>query len=73
MLDIPRGWHYAVPALVGSLAGAWIATDINKQLFEYLLLIVMVIMVILMFVNPEKWIGKSGEQQSRKPGSYNFV
>lgn len=68
MLDIPRGWHYAIPALAGSLVGAWIATDINKQLFEYLLLIVMVVMVVFMFVNPEKWIGESASRQDRKPG-----
>ncbi|OFY17127.1 MAG: hypothetical protein A2X11_01450 [Bacteroidetes bacterium GWE2_42_24] len=73
MLDIPRGWHYALPALVGSLGGAWMATDINKQVFEYLLLGVMVVMVVLMFVDPEKWIGKSALQQYKKPGWRTWI
>lgn len=65
-LDLPKGWQFAVPALIGSLAGAWIATDINKQLFEYLLLTVMVLMVVLMFINPDQWLEGNLSRQGRQ-------
>jgi len=64
-LDLPKGWQFAIPALVGSLAGAWVATDINKQFFEYLLLAVMVLMVALMFVNPDQWLEGNLNKQAR--------
>ncbi|MDD2964811.1 MAG: sulfite exporter TauE/SafE family protein [Bacteroidales bacterium] len=67
-LDLPRGWHYALPALLGSLAGAWVASDINKQLLEYLLLGVMAFMVVLMFVDPEAWIAGNTSRHQAKPG-----
>jgi len=67
-LDLPRGWHFALPALAGSLVGAWVATDINKQLFEYLLLGVMVMMVALMFLNPGQWLTGNEPKNRLKPG-----
>lgn len=72
-LALPRGWHFAIPALVGSMAGAWVATDIPQQLFEYLLLGVMVIMVALMFLDPEAWIIGSSIRSNKKPGIWSWI
>lgn len=72
-LDLPRGWHFALPALAGSLVGAWVATDINKQLFEYLLLGVMVMMVALMFLNPEQWLTGNETKNRLRPDRKSWL
>ncbi len=63
MLDVKGALLYAVPTAIGSVLGAYIAVDINEEVFRRVLAVVMILMLVLMFVKPERWIkGKGGEE-----------
>ena len=54
VLDLKKAIHMAIPATLGSLLGAWIAVDINEDVFEKAIGVVMLIMLIFVFYNPKK-------------------
>jgi len=56
VLDTKKGIWLAIPAVIGSVLGAWIAVDINEEIFEKAVAIVMLFMLFFMFYQPEKWI-----------------
>lgn len=43
LLDIPSSLIYVIPAIIGAIVGAWIATDISQQSLEYIMAGVMAI------------------------------
>ncbi len=55
-LDMPGALLFAIPTTVGSVLGAQIAVDINEELFRRVLAGIMVVMLILMLVKPERWL-----------------
>jgi hypothetical protein len=56
VLDTKKGFWLAVPAAIGSLLGAWIAVDINEEIFEKAVAVVMLFMLFAILYNPDKWI-----------------
>jgi hypothetical protein len=56
VLDTKKGIWLAIPAVIGSVAGAWIAVDINEKTFEKAVAIVMLFMLFFILYKPEKWI-----------------
>lgn len=56
VLDLKKAIHMAIPATIGSLLGAWVAVDINEEVFEKAIGVVMLIMLIFIFYNPKKYI-----------------
>ncbi len=67
LLDIKRGFILAIPNTIGSVAGAYYATTIDKDIFEKIVGIVMLLMVFFIFFDPEKWIKGQAEKIARKP------
>jgi uncharacterized membrane protein YfcA len=55
-LDLRGALLYAIPATLGSIVGARIAVDINEAVFRRVLAVVMIIMLVLMFVRPDRWV-----------------
>ncbi|MCF8366495.1 MAG: sulfite exporter TauE/SafE family protein [Bacteroidales bacterium] len=66
VLDVKKGIWLALPAVVGSVIGAWIAADINELIFERAVAVVMLIMLIFILYKPQKWIKEREELTSRK-------
>ncbi|PLX04938.1 MAG: hypothetical protein C0595_01310 [Marinilabiliales bacterium] len=56
VLDTKKAFHMAVPATIGSVIGAFIAVDINEDLFEKAIGVIMLIMLVFIFYNPKKYI-----------------
>lgn len=56
VLDLKKAGKLAFPAVIGSLIGAWIAVDINEQIFEYAIGIIMLLMLFFLFYKPNKFI-----------------
>ena len=48
-------WPQAIIIAVGSLIGALFAVNVNEEFFRYALMVVLVIMIVSMFVNPNSW------------------
>jgi uncharacterized membrane protein YfcA len=48
--------HFAIPALFGAILGAFIVVDLPEAVFERILGICMLIMLVILIVNPKKWL-----------------
>ncbi len=60
-LDVRGALLLAIPATLGSIVGAQVAVDIDELLFKRVLAAVMVIMLVLMFANPKRWLVGKGQ------------
>ncbi len=66
VLDIRKGLLLGIPTTIGSLIGAQIAISINKSIFETLVGFAVLIMLVLVFLKPDKWIkGQAGKVKSK--------
>lgn len=66
VLDTKKGIKLAIPTVLGSIAGSWIAADINEIIFERAMAVIMLIMLFFILFKPNKYIhGK--EELVKKP------
>ncbi len=72
VLDFRKGVWLALPAVAGSVAGALIAVDLNKQAFEIAIGIIMLIMMGFILVNPSRWL-KGNEKLIRAKVTWKQV
>jgi uncharacterized membrane protein YfcA len=68
ILDLKRGKAAVWSALIGSLAGAWVAVDLNKEIIEKIITIVMMLMLVFIFYNPSRWL-KGDPERNSKPAN----
>ncbi len=67
VLDFKKGLLLGVPAAIGAVAGAQIATDIDRQTFEKAIAVVLLFMIFFILFKPSVWMGNA-EKAARKPG-----
>jgi uncharacterized membrane protein YfcA len=61
ILDIKKGLILGLPVIAGSIVGAQIAANINKDIFEIIIGVVLLLMLLMILYNPDRWIkGKIG-------------
>jgi len=56
VLDTKKAIQLSIPAVIGSLIGAWIAVDINEDIFEKAIGVIMLFMLVFILYKPEKYI-----------------
>jgi len=56
VLDLKKGTILGIPSAIGSLLGAYIAVDINEAMFEKAFAVIMLVMLVFVFYNPDKYI-----------------
>ncbi|MDX1902879.1 MAG: sulfite exporter TauE/SafE family protein [Thermonemataceae bacterium] len=61
------------PSLFGALVGAYIATQINEKIFEKFLGFLMIAMLILILLKPEKWLREKIEVHFLERKWYNLL
>jgi uncharacterized protein len=66
VLDLKKGTILGIPSAIGSLIGAYIAIDINEQVFEKAFAIIMLVMLVFVFYNPDKYIYGKQELVDKK-------
>lgn len=59
--QLRRGLIIAIPAVIGSFFGALIAVDLNEVLMRRAIGVLLLIMVVLIILKPEKWFGRQQE------------
>ncbi|MBS4057908.1 MAG: sulfite exporter TauE/SafE family protein [Bacteroidetes bacterium] len=64
VLDLKKGSWLAIPAVIGSILGAQLAVDINKDAFEKAIAVVMLAMIFFMFYKPSAYL--TGNEQLMK-------
>jgi uncharacterized membrane protein YfcA len=56
MLETKKALALSIPGVLGSLIGAWIAADINEEIFEKAIGVILLIMLVFILLNPDKYI-----------------
>src|SRR6056297_3100535 len=73
VLNVKMGLWLAAPAIIGSLAGAQIAINLNETMMERAIGILLFVMFFLILYKPQQWVkGKAGEV-SAKPTILQFI
>jgi uncharacterized protein len=53
--------RYIIPAVIGSLPGAFIAVDLDREAMSKVIAIVMLVMLVIMIINPQKRFKANGQ------------
>ncbi len=61
ILDWRKGLKLGIPSVIGSIIGAWIAVDMQEEIFEKAMAIIMIFMLIFIFYKPQLWL--KGKQE----------
>lgn len=61
VLDTRKGLYLAIPATIGSVAGAFLAVDLNEEIFEKAMGIILLVMLVFTLFNPKKLIHEQTE------------
>ena len=73
MLDMRGGVILSIPAIVGSVIGAQIAVNLDEQLMRRTIGALMVVMLIIMFVRPNRWLRGHPEAMKQRPGLVQII
>jgi uncharacterized protein len=65
VLDHKKGFRLGLPALLGSILGAWIAVDLDKETIEKAIAVMMLVMVVTVFHKPQMWLKGKVELQEK--------
>lgn len=73
ILDMPMGVRVAVPAILGSIAGAVVVLEMSERAVEISIAVVLLLMLIPLWFKPKQWL--EGRDMSGVPhnGSLRFV
>ncbi len=66
ILDWKKGLKLGIPSVIGSIIGAWIAVDMNEEVFEKAMVVIMVFMLAFIFYKPQLWLKGSESLLQRK-------
>lgn len=68
MLDLHQGYWYFIPAILGSIIGAFIAVDLDKEVIRKAIGLVMLLMAFFVIKDPGIWLKDRPElRQKRSP------
>jgi len=56
VLELRKSLLLSIPAVLGSLIGAWLSVDISEEIFEKAIGVIMLFMLIFIFYKPQKYI-----------------
>lgn len=73
VLDWKKGKWLALPAVLGSIAGAWIAVDLNEEVFEKAIAVVMLIMLFFILFKPQRLIKEQSELIGKKVTPFQII
>jgi uncharacterized membrane protein YfcA len=57
-LPLAGSWKLIVPSVVGSVIGATLAVDLDEQLLRQTIGVLMLVLIVLMLLKPERWIAE---------------
>jgi uncharacterized membrane protein YfcA len=65
VLDLAGSWKLLVPSVLGAIVGAELAVDLDEALLRRVIGVLMIVLLVLMFLKPERWI--AAHAQRREP------
>ena len=73
LLDIRGTARLGIPALVGSIVGAQFAVNIDEETMQSVIGFLMVIMLIIIIIQPKRWIDEQGRKVDAGLNTRNFL
>lgn len=73
VIDIKTDYRLAIPAIVGSLIGAFIAVEIDVELLKKVIAGLMVVMLFVVVLKPDAWVKQKAGQVTAKPSIVQYV
>ena len=73
VLDLRKGLWLGLPSAIGSLIGAWIAIDINEEVFEKAMAAIMLVMLVFLFIDSKKYLYGRQEMIDRKISAWQVI
>lgn len=73
VLDFKVDYKLAVPAIVGSLIGAFFAVEINEALLEKIIAALMIGMFLLVILKPDAWVKERAGAIGAKPTVLQYI
>jgi uncharacterized membrane protein YfcA len=73
LLDFRHGLYLAIPAVLGGIVGAQIAVGIDEDFLRKAIGALMVVMLVVMFFRPRRWLEGRQEIRNKRPGLLQFV
>ena len=67
-LDMRGGLILSIPASIGSILGAQIAVDLNETVLDRTIGVLMLAMLVVILVRPNRWLQGRTEEIQEKPG-----
>ena len=65
-LDIGGTWKLVIPSVLGAVLGAQLAVDLDEQLLRRVIGALMLLMLAVMLVKPERWIAAHSSKDGRR-------
>jgi hypothetical protein len=73
-LHAKNEWHLIVPTLLGAVAGAAIAVDIQEDILNYFIGGLLIVMFFVILLKPDRWVkGKANEVKTSKSRLTNGI
>jgi uncharacterized membrane protein YfcA len=73
VLDMRGSVILSVPAVLGSLIGAQIAVDLNEELMELAIGVLMVVMLLVIVLRPNRWLQGELKKMGERPSILQLV
>lgn len=73
VLDYKSDYRLAIPAVIGSLIGAFFAVEIDTQMLEKVIAGLMVTMLFLVVLKPNAWVKKQAGDVAKKPTVIQYI
>lgn len=73
VLDLKVDYKLAIPAVVGSVAGALFAVEINPEILKKVIAGLMVVMFLIVVLKPEVWVKEQVGNVSAKPTILQYL
>lgn len=73
VLDFQADYKLTLPAVLGSLAGALLAVEINEALLRKIIAGLMIVMLFMIVLKPEAWVREHAGKAIAKPTVLQYV
>ena len=73
VLDWRGSLSLGIPAVLGSIIGAQIAVDLNEDLMRQVIGVIMVLMLFVILIRPNRWLVGTLEKIEKRPSIFQFV
>ena len=73
ILDWRKGIKLGIPAVIGSIVGAFIAVDIDEKIFEKSMAVIMILMLGFIFYKPSIWLKGKQSLMDKKVGIWQII